>query len=46
VLSAGRIVATGAPVQVLTEPLIAAVYGVRCRVSIEDGLPHVRFAHR
>jgi len=46
VLSAGRIVATGAPVQVLTEPLIAAVYGVRCRVSIDDGLPHVRFAHR
>lgn len=46
VLSAGRIVATGAPAQVLTEPLIAAVYGVRCRVSIEDGLPHVRFAHR
>ena len=46
VLSAGTVVATGTPVQVLTEELIARVYGVRCRVSIEDGLPHVRFAHR
>jgi len=46
VLSGGRIVATGSPTQVLTEPLIGAVYGVRCRVSIEDGLPHVRFTPR
>lgn len=46
VLSGGRIVAAGTPVQVLTEPLIAAVYGVRCRVSTEDGVPHVRFAKR
>lgn len=46
VLSGGRIVAAGTPVQVLTEELIGTVYGVRCRVSVEDGLPHVRFAHR
>lgn len=45
VLSGGRIVATGTPVQVLTEDLIGAVYGVRCRVSLEEGVPHVRFAH-
>lgn len=46
VLSGGRIVASGTPAEVLTERLIGAVYGVRCRVSVEDGLPHVRFAHR
>ncbi|TQK28057.1 ABC transporter ATP-binding protein [Arthrobacter sp. SLBN-53] len=44
VLSGGIVVATGIPAEVLTEELIEMVYGVRCRVSVEDGLPHVRFA--
>ena len=35
-LSGGRIVAHGAPVEVLTEPLIAEHYGARVRVL--DGL--------
>ncbi|WDV50142.1 ABC transporter ATP-binding protein [Streptomyces coeruleorubidus] len=45
VLSAGRVVAGGAPGDVLTEELIAEVYGVRAAVS-RDGperRPHVRF---
>jgi iron complex transport system ATP-binding protein len=46
VLSGGTVVATGAPEDVLTEDLIATVYGVRCRVTVECGLPHVRFAHQ
>jgi iron complex transport system ATP-binding protein len=46
VLSGGAVVAAGTPVQVLTEDLIATVYGVRCRVTVADGLPHVRFEHR
>lgn len=46
VLSAGTVVATGTPVQVLTEELIAEVYGVRCRVTLESGRPHVRFEYR
>lgn len=33
VLQHGRVVATGAPAQVLTEELIAEVYRVRCRVE-------------
>lgn len=44
VLSGGIVVATGIPAEVLTEDLIEMVYGVRCRVTVEDGLPHVRFA--
>ena len=44
VLSGGVVVATGIPAEVLTEELIEMVYGVRCRVTVEDGLPHVRFA--
>nr|WP_221316374.1 ABC transporter ATP-binding protein [Saccharopolyspora gloriosae] len=43
VLSGGRVVATGTPAEVLTEQLVADVYGVRCSVSIVDGNPHVRF---
>ncbi|MEV6167417.1 ABC transporter ATP-binding protein [Streptomyces sp. NPDC051954] len=45
VLSTGRVVARGAPADVLTEALIADVYGVRAAVSSEgpDRRPHVRF---
>ncbi|CAM5711209.1 putative Ferric enterobactin transport ATP-binding protein FepC [Streptomyces afghaniensis 772] [Streptomyces afghaniensis] len=45
VLSAGRVVAGGAPGDVLTEELIAEVYGVRAAVSREgpEQRPHVRF---
>ncbi|EWC64328.1 ABC transporter (iron.B12.siderophore.hemin), ATP-binding component [Actinokineospora spheciospongiae] len=43
VLRAGRVVVAGAPVDVLTEDLIADVYGVRAVVSTEDGQLHVRF---
>ncbi|MEU0723670.1 ABC transporter ATP-binding protein [Streptomyces sp. NPDC006140] len=45
VLSAGRVVASGTPGDVLTEGLIAEVYGVRAAVSREgrEGRPHVRF---
>ncbi|WP_243788373.1 ABC transporter ATP-binding protein [Saccharopolyspora gloriosae] len=46
VLSSGRVVATGTPADVLTENLVAEVYGVRCSVSIVDGHPHVRFLSR
>ncbi|MFD8569304.1 ABC transporter ATP-binding protein [Streptomyces sp. NPDC059639] len=45
VLCEGRVVAAGAPDKVLTEELIADVYGVRARVSVpEPGeRPHIRF---
>ncbi|MFF6915060.1 ATP-binding cassette domain-containing protein [Streptomyces sp. NPDC012466] len=45
VLCAGRVVAGGTPGDVLTEELIAEVYGVRADVSREghEGRPHVRF---
>ncbi|WP_067690314.1 ABC transporter ATP-binding protein [Nocardia jejuensis] len=44
VLDQGRVVATGAPAQVLTEELIAEVYHVRCRVGVTDeGTTSVRF---
>jgi len=45
VLSTGRVVAAGTPGAVLTESLIAEVYGVRAAVTEEgpDGRPHVRF---
>lgn len=45
VLSAGTVVATGSPVEVLTEDLVADVYGVRCRVTVDESGPYVRFAH-
>jgi iron complex transport system ATP-binding protein len=45
VLSGGRVVATGTPADILTEPLVRQVYGVRSVVTrLEpDGRPHVRF---
>ncbi|MEU7028453.1 ABC transporter ATP-binding protein [Streptomyces sp. NPDC046275] len=45
VLRAGRVVADGPPERVLTEELIAEVYGVRAAVSRPepDGRPHIRF---
>ncbi|WP_439333403.1 ABC transporter ATP-binding protein [Streptomyces cahuitamycinicus] len=45
VLCAGRVVAEGAPEDVLTAELIAEVYRVRAAVSREgpEGRPHVRF---
>lgn len=45
VLSAGRVVATGSPAEVLTSDLIADVYGVRCEVTPigQQGYPHIRF---
>ncbi|MEN3225962.1 ABC transporter ATP-binding protein [Mycolicibacterium porcinum] len=43
VLSEGTVVATGTPAEVLTEDLVAAVYGVRCRITIDDAGPYVRF---
>ncbi|MFT7839719.1 ABC transporter ATP-binding protein [Saccharothrix sp. BKS2] len=44
VLRAGRVVAAGSPGEVLTEELIADVYGVRAEVTADaDGRPHVRF---
>lgn len=42
-LSAGRVVAAGSPVEVLTEELVADVYGVRCRITVDDAGPYVRF---
>ncbi|WP_135456257.1 ABC transporter ATP-binding protein [Mycobacterium sp. DL99] len=43
VLSAGTVVATGTPAEVLTEELVADVYGVRCRITVDDAGPYVRF---
>ncbi|QRY45001.1 ABC transporter ATP-binding protein [Mycolicibacterium boenickei] len=43
VLSAGTVVANGSPVEVLTEELVADVYGVRCRITVDDAGPYVRF---
>ena len=43
VLTAGRVVAAGAPQEVLTEDLVAQVYGVRCRVAVDDGRPVIRY---
>lgn len=44
VLDQGRVVATGTPAQVLTEPLILEVYKVHSRVAITpDGTPSVTF---
>ncbi|GHA37505.1 ABC transporter ATP-binding protein [Streptomyces tauricus] len=45
VLREGRVVARGTPADVLTEELIAEVYGVRTAVTRDgsDGRPHVRF---
>ena len=43
VLPAGRVVAAGTPQEVLTEDVIAQVYGVRCRVAVDDGRPVIRY---
>lgn len=43
VLSRGAVVAGGTPADVLTEELVARVYGVRCRISVEGAVPAVRF---
>ncbi|MFE0700376.1 ABC transporter ATP-binding protein [Streptomyces sp. NPDC058872] len=45
VLARGRVVASGAPEEVLTEELIAEVYRVRSTVTRPgpDGRPHIRF---
>lgn len=45
VLSAGVVVSAGTPAEVLTEDLVADVYGVRCRITVDDAGPYVRFAH-
>ena len=37
----GRIFATGKPEDVITEENLRDVYGVRSRIIIEDGMPHV-----
>ncbi|MEU1804555.1 ABC transporter ATP-binding protein [Streptomyces sp. NPDC019937] len=48
VLREGRVSAAGAPGDVLTEELIAEVYGVRTAVTPDgpDGRPHIRFLTR
>ncbi|MFI0773768.1 ABC transporter ATP-binding protein [Streptomyces sp. NPDC021212] len=48
VLREGRVAAAGAPGDVLTEDLIAEVYGVRTAVTPDgpDGRPHIRFLTR
>ncbi|WP_055552246.1 ABC transporter ATP-binding protein [Streptomyces sp. NBRC 110028] len=48
VLREGRVAAAGAPGDVLTEELIAEVYGVRTAVTPDgpDGRPHIRFLTR
>lgn len=43
VLSGGAVVAAGSPAEVLTERLIADVYGVDCRVDQADERPFIRF---
>ncbi|WP_052499370.1 ABC transporter ATP-binding protein [Streptomyces vietnamensis] len=45
VLARGRVVASGPPGEVLTEELVAEVYGVRSAVTRPgpDGRPHIRF---
>jgi len=43
VLDAGEVVASGDPADVMTEELIADVYGVRCRITTDSAGPYVRF---
>jgi iron complex transport system ATP-binding protein len=45
VLSAGEVVASGSPGDVLTEELVADVYGVRCEITDDSEGPHVRFRY-
>ncbi|MEX3652126.1 MULTISPECIES: ABC transporter ATP-binding protein [Mycolicibacterium] len=44
ILSRGRVMAAGSPLEVLTEDLVADVYGVRCQITVDDAGPYVRFA--
>ncbi|MEU2558139.1 ABC transporter ATP-binding protein [Streptomyces longispororuber] len=46
ILNNGRAHAYGTPTEVLTEKLIAEVYGVRAVVTREEGYPSVRFVRR
>jgi iron complex transport system ATP-binding protein len=43
VLSHGRIVAHGAPSEALTADLIEKVYGVHATVTVDDGVPVIRY---
>lgn len=44
VLSSGKVVAAGAPAEVLTEDLVRRVYGVNCVITHDpDTHPHMRF---
>ncbi len=43
VLSDGRVVAAGTPLEVLTERLVAEVYRVACDITVVDGRPCVRY---
>ncbi|WP_078888453.1 ABC transporter ATP-binding protein [Streptomyces sclerotialus] len=47
VLKEGRVVAGGTPQEVLTETMVAGVYGVRARItrSGPEDRPHIRFLH-
>ncbi|MGN5236272.1 MULTISPECIES: ATP-binding cassette domain-containing protein [unclassified Rhodococcus (in: high G+C Gram-positive bacteria)] len=45
VLSRGRIVAHGTPVEALTADLVEQVYGVHATVEVDDGVPVIRY-HR
>lgn len=43
VMSEGRVAATGTPAEVLTEPLLERIYGVRTRIAVhpDTGRPHI-----
>jgi iron complex transport system ATP-binding protein len=43
VLDRGRIAAHGAPVDTLTEQLVRTVYGVAATITVDDGVPVVRY---
>jgi len=46
VLSGGRLVATGTPSEVLTEAMLAEIFGVATkRHAAPDGSPHLHFSH-
>lgn len=43
VLDRGRVAAHGPPAETLTEDLVHKVYGVRASVTVEDGVPAIRY---
>ncbi|MGW5387050.1 ABC transporter ATP-binding protein [Nocardia sp. NPDC003963] len=43
VLDRGAIAAHGTPAETLTEPLVRDVYGVHATITIDDGVPAVRY---